>query len=107
MKLKKRILGTVDRPRFAVYKSNNHIYVQAIDDIEACTLLAFSTLKLELKELQKTKKPCDIAFDLGFEFGKKLIEKNITKGVFDRRNKPYHGRIAALANGIRKAGVIF
>ena len=107
MKIKNVIRGTNQRPRLSVFRSNKNIYIQAINDTDGTTILAYSSLNVEMKELEKNSKSCDMAREVGRLFGKKLIEQNIKQGVFDKQNRLYHGRIQALADGIREAGVIF
>nr|YP_011006136.1 50S ribosomal protein L18 [Dictyotopsis propagulifera]WAM63140.1 50S ribosomal protein L18 [Dictyotopsis propagulifera] len=104
---KKKIKGTRMRPRLSVHKSNNHIYAQVIDDSSAKTILSCSTLDLDIKskcEKTSTKLASKL---VGQILGTKLLSLNIKKIVFDRREKPYHGRIKELADGARFVGVIF
>lgn len=105
MKFKKKIYGTGEKPRFSVFRSNNHIYIQAINDKEGKTLLAFSTLNKEIQDKFSTTDNCEAAYNVGLIFGKKLIDKNIQNGIFDRNGRLYHGRIKALADGMREAGL--
>lgn len=104
---KKKLKGTANKPRLSVYRSNNHIYVQVIDDSCSKTILSCSTLEVEVKtKCEKTAtKPASKL--VGEMIGIRLLAKNIQKVVFDRGNKPYHGRIRELAEGARFAGVIF
>ena len=104
-KFKLRAIGSKDRPRLSIHRSNNHIYIQAIDDKLGETIIGYSTLNKDFQEKIKNTDNCEAAFLVGLNFGKKLLEKNIASGIFDRRNKRYHGRIKALANGIREAGI--
>ena len=106
MKFKKTLLGTSKKPRLSVFRSNNHIYIQAIDDEDGKTILAYSTLNNEIQNLNKNTNTCESSHLVGVIFGKKLLEKNINNGIFDRNGKLYHGRIKALADGIREAGII-
>lgn len=106
MKFKKKIRGTAEKPRLSVFRSNNHIYIQAINDVEGRTILALSTLNKEIGIGDSTTGNCQAAHNIGLAFGKKLIEQKIQKGIFDRNGKLYHGRIKALADGIREAGLI-
>lgn len=106
MKFRKKIQGTAGKPRLSVFRSNNHIYIQAIDDEEGKTLLAFSTLNQEIQEKASKTGTCEAAYAVGLLFGKKLLEQRVEKGIFDRNGKLYHGRVKALAEGIRKAGLI-
>lgn len=101
LKVRKKIKSTPDRPRVAVFKSGQHIYAQVIDDEKGVTLLASSDLKI--KEGTKSEK----ATKVGEELAKAALKKNVKKIVFDRGGFKYHGRIAALAQGLRKGGLIF
>ena len=104
---KKKIIGTTERPRLCVFRSNQHIYAQVIDDSKYSTLVSCSTLDIEIREKIKIAKTCEASELVGLLIGQRLIEKNIQTVVFDKRNKPYHGRIKALADGARKAGLNF
>jgi large subunit ribosomal protein L18 len=104
---KKKIKGTTERPRLCVFRSHQHIYAQVIDDIKCYTLVSCSTLDAEIKEQIETVKTCQASELVGLIIAKRLLEKNIQTVVFDKRNRPYHGRIKALADGARKAGLIF
>lgn len=100
-KIRKKVSGTESRPRVVVFKSDQHIYAQLINDEAQKTLVASSDLKV--KDGTKTEK----AMKVGEELAKKIIKKNITQVVFDRGGFRYHGRIAALAQGLRKGGLQF
>ena len=102
--IRKRICGTADRPRMTVTKSNRRISVQIIDDDKGHTLACASTLEKDLREIKATVAG---AGQLGEIIGKRLLEKNIKTVVFDRNGYLYHGIIKALADGTRKAGIIF
>jgi large subunit ribosomal protein L18 len=104
---KKKIIGTAEKPRLCVFRSNQHIYAQVIDDTKSSTLVSCSTLDLEIREQSEIGRTCKTSELVGLVLGKRLIEKNIKTVVFDKRNKPYHGRIKALAEGVRKSGLIF
>ena len=98
-----KIGGTKDRPRLSVFRSNKHIFSQIIDDQEGKTLVAASD-----KELEKIKKgKIEKAFMVGELIAKKALKKTIEKVVFDRGRYKYHGRVKALADGARKAGLQF
>lgn len=105
----KNILGTSKKPRLSVFRSNNHIYAQLIDDSIGKTLLESSSLKKSIKEkkVQEQLSPKQIAFLTGQQLGQIASEKGITKVVFDRGEKPYHGRIQNLAEGVRTFGLQF
>ncbi len=101
-RLRKKITGTTRRPRLAVFRSHLHIYVQAIDDENHRTLYQSSSLNMKEKI-----KPVDRAKKIGHKIAKKLIEGQIKKVVFDRGGYIYHGRIKAVAEGAREAGLKF
>ena len=107
MKIRNRFSGTAERPRLAVFRSNNHMYAQIIDDTVGNTLVAASTLEKEIKaELEKTNN-VDAAAYLGTVIAKRAIEKGIKEVVFDRGGFIYQGKIAALADAAREAGLEF
>ena len=107
MRIRNRFSGTAERPRLAVFRSNNHMYAQIIDDTVGNTLVSASTLEKEVKaELTKTNN-VDAAAYLGTVIGKRAVEKGIKKVVFDRGGFIYHGKIAALADAAREAGLEF
>ena len=106
-KLRNRFSGTPDRPRLAVFRSNNHMYAQIIDDTVGNTLVSASTLQKEVKaELDKTNDVAAAAY-LGTVIAKKALEKGITTVVFDRGGFIYQGKIKALADAAREAGLDF
>jgi large subunit ribosomal protein L18 len=102
--IRKRIEGTSERPRLAVFRSTRHIYAQVIDDLQQRTVAATSDVALE-GDKGKGKK--GRAKTVGVTIAKKLLEKGIDKVVFDRAGYKYHGRISALADGAREAGLKF
>jgi large subunit ribosomal protein L18 len=104
-RVRKKIKGTTERPRLNVHRSNKHIYAQIIDDVSGKTLAAVST-KSKALEGHDGKK-LDAAKKVGEAIGKLAIEKGIDKVVFDRSGYIYHGRIKALADGAREAGLKF
>lgn len=108
-KRKRRIRGSVEgtqeRPRLSVFRSNQHIYVQLIDDVKGQTLAAASTSEEELKS--KVKPTIEGAKTLGGLVAKRALAKNISKVVFDRSGYLYHGRIKALADAAREGGLQF
>ena len=107
MRIRNRLSGTSERPRLAVFRSNNHMYAQIIDDTVGNTLVAASTLEKEVKaELEKTNN-VDAAAYLGTVIAKRAIEKGINTVVFDRGGFIYQGKIAALADAAREAGLEF
>ncbi len=107
-RIRKKISGTSERPRLTVYRSQKHIYAQIIDDVAGKTLVTSSTLSKELKdEIAKVKTPIEVCKVIGKAAAKKALEKNIKEVVFDRNGYLYHGRIKAIADGAREAGLKF
>ena len=107
MKIRNRFSGTAERPRLAVFRSNNHMYAQIIDDTVGNTLVAASTVeKAVAAELEKTNN-VDAAAYLGTVIAKRALEKGITAVVFDRGGFIYQGKVAALAEAAREAGLEF
>ena len=107
MKIRNRFSGTAERPRLAVFRSNNHMYAQIIDDTVGNTLVAASTLEKDVKaELEKTNN-VDAAAYLGTVIAKRALEKGISTVVFDRGGFIYQGKIKALADAAREAGLEF
>jgi large subunit ribosomal protein L18 len=102
----KKVLGNSERPRLAVFRSHKHIYAQLIDDKNGFTLASSSTLE---KDFPSTISTCtkEASFEVGARIGKKALAKNLKPIVFDRGIRPYHGRIQSLAEGARKAGLVF
>ena len=106
-KIRNRFSGTAQRPRLAVFRSNNHMYAQIIDDTIGSTLVSASTLDKDVKaELEKTNN-VEAAAYLGTVIAKKALDKGITTVVFDRGGFIYQGKIAALAEAAREAGLEF
>ncbi len=106
-RMRNRFAGTPERPRLAVFRSNNHMYAQVIDDTVGNTLVAASTLDKEVKaELEKTNDVAAAAY-LGKVIAKKAQEKGITEVVFDRGGFIYQGKVQALAEAAREAGLNF
>ena len=106
-RIRNRFSGTAQRPRLAVFRSNNHMYAQIIDDTVGNTLVSASTLEKSVKsELEKTNN-VDAAAYLGTVIAKRAIEKGIKTVVFDRGGFIYQGKIAALADAAREAGLEF
>ena len=107
MRIRNRFSGTAERPRLAVFRSNNHMYAQIIDDTVGNTLVSASTLEKEIKaELNKTNN-VDAAAYLGKVIAKRAMDKGISEVVFDRGGFLYHGKIEALAEAAREAGLVF
>ena len=106
-RIRKKFEGTAERPRLSVFRSEKHIYAQVIDDTQGVTLAAASTLSSEYKELEPAKGKVGAAERIGELIAKKAQTKGISKVVFDRNGFIYHGRVQALADAARKAGLDF
>ncbi len=102
-----KISGTAQRPRFNVYRSLSHIYVQVIDDAAGTTLAAASTVEKEIAAMVKDKTKTEAAKIVGEEAAKRAMAKGITEVVFDRGGYIYTGRVEAVASGARDAGLKF
>ena len=106
-RIRNRFQGTAERPRLAVFRSNNHMYAQIIDDLSKTTLVAASTTEKEVKgELEKTNDVAAASY-VGTVIAKRALEKGITEVVFDRGGYVYHGKVQALADAAREAGLKF
>lgn len=106
-RVRKKIGGTAERPRFDVYRSNMHIYVQVIDDVAGKTLAAASTVEKEIGKMVEGKSKTEAAKIVGAEAAKRALTAGITEVVFDRGGYIYTGRVAAVADGAREAGLKF
>lgn len=105
-RIRKKVVGTAARPRLSVYRSLNHMYAQIIDDSKGVTITAASSLDSSLKNV-KQKGNIAMAKEVGGLIAKKAVEKGIKQVVFDRSGYLYHGRIKALADAAREAGLEF
>ena len=106
-KIRNRFSGTPERPRLSVYRSNDHMYAQIIDDTKGHTLAAASTNEKEAKAaLKHTNDPVAAAY-VGKLIGQRAVDKGIKEVVFDRGGFVYHGKVQALADAAREAGLIF
>ena len=101
----KKIVGTLEKPRLSVFRSHKHIYAQLIDDQNGHTLAFSSTVSKEIEVTSGANQKA--SFLVGQDLAKKAKQKNIQVIIFDRGNKPYHGRIKSLADGARTEGLIF
>ena len=106
-RIRNRFSGTAERPRLAVFRSNNHMYAQIIDDTVGNTLVAASTLDKDVKAQVEKTNNVDAAACVGTAIAKKAIEKGIKEVVFDRGGFVYHGKVQALADAAREAGLEF
>lgn len=102
-----KISGTAERPRLCITRSNSNLYAQFVDDVAGKTLLGVSTLGSDFKATGKSGATVEGAAVMGEIIGKKAIEAGITEIVFDRGGNLYHGRIKAVADGAREAGLKF
>lgn len=106
-RLRNHISGTAAKPRLAVFRSNNHMYAQVIDDTVGRTLVSASTLQADVKaDLEKTNN-VDAAAKLGTVIGKKAVDAGVKEVVFDRGGFIYQGKVQALADAAREAGLEF
>ncbi len=106
-RIRRKVTGTAARPRLTVYKSLKHIYAQIVDDVAGKTLVAAGSTSKALREGVKEDAKTDAAKKIGEAVAKAALEKGITQVVFDRNGFDYHGRIAAVAQGARDAGLQF
>ena len=102
----KKILGYPEKPRLSVFRSHKHIYAQIIDDKNRITLASSCTLEKSIS-LTSSSATQESSFSVGKNLAQKALSKNIEKVVFDRGNRPYHGRIKSLADGARSVGLLF
>lgn len=106
-RLRNKISGTAEQPRLAVFRSNMHIYAQIIDDTVGNTLCAASTMEADIKDKLEKTNNVEAAKAVGEAVAKKALEKGITTVVFDRGGFVYHGKVQALADAAREAGLQF
>ncbi len=107
MRIRKKITGTAERPRLNVYRSLKNISVQVIDDSTGNTLVSASSLEKIAKQQTKFENKVELAKYIGKLAGERAREKGITKVVFDRGGFLYHGRVKAVSEGAREAGLVF
>ena len=106
-RIRNKISGTPERPRLSVFRSTNHIYAQIIDDVNGVTLVAASTMEKVIADAVKEMSKSEQAKYVGGEIGRRALEKGVNTVVFDRSGYLYMGRIEALADGAREAGLVF
>jgi large subunit ribosomal protein L18 len=106
-RVRKRVSGTGAKPRLAVFRSLSHIYAQVIDDVERRTLASASDIEASLRDQATGKRKADVAELVGSLVAQRAREKGITAVVFDRGGYPFHGRVKALAEAAREAGLQF
>lgn len=104
--IRKKLNGSADRPRMVVFRSAKHIYAQIINDEVGRTLVAMSTISKDI-QLEDNLKRTQESFEVGLKLGEKALAAGIKQVCFDRNGFKYHGRIKALADGARKAGLSF
>ena len=102
-----KVSGTAERPRLRVTRSSAHIYAQVIDDVSGVTIAAASTVDAEVRPQIKTGSTVEAAKAVGEALAKRALDKGVTEVVFDRGGRLYHGRVKALADGARAAGLKF
>lgn len=106
-RVRRKVVGTSERPRLAVFRSGQHIYAQVIDDTQHHTLVAASTLDPDLKSDLKSGATCEASVKVGKLIAERCSTAGIQKVVFDRGGNIYHGRVKALADAAREAGLDF
>jgi large subunit ribosomal protein L18 len=106
-RVRRKISGTAERPRLAVFRSNQHIYAQLIDDIGQQTLVAASTVESEVKGKVESGATCTASEAVGTLIAQRALKQGIETVVFDRGGNLYHGRVKALADAARSAGLEF
>lgn len=102
-----KIVGSLEKPRLSIFRSHKHIYAQLIDDNKGHTLIAISTVTKNLFDKNKSTANQEAALFVGEVLATKALAFNINKVIFDRGNRPYHGRIKQVAEGARSKGLIF
>lgn len=106
-RIRRRVTGTPERPRLAIFRSNQHIYAQVIDDTRQHTLAAASTVEPELKPTLSSGGTCEASVQIGKLIAERAIAQGIQQVVFDRGGNLYHGRVKALADAAREGGLDF
>lgn len=107
LRIRKKVVGTPERPRLCVFRSLHHIYAQVIDDSTGRTLVSASTVEREVRKALKSTGNIEAAAYVGKLIGERALAQGITKVVFDRGGNKYHGRVKALAEAAREAGLAF
>ncbi|HEY9629030.1 MAG TPA: 50S ribosomal protein L18 [Coleofasciculaceae cyanobacterium] len=106
-RIRRKVTGTSERPRLAVFRSNQHIYAQVIDDTQHCTLASASTLEADLRTELASGGNCEASVQVGKLIAERAIAQGIQQVVFDRGGNLYHGRVKALAEAAREGGLTF
>ena len=107
LRVRAKLRGSADRPRVFVFKSNRYVYAQAINDENGTVIVSACTLEKALRDKMKNTKNKEACESLGQILAERLKEKKVERIVFDRGTHPYHGRVKALADALRKAGLAF
>ncbi len=107
LRVRKRVEGSPERPRLSVYRSLSHIYAQVIDDVKGHTIASASDIDADVKAAKSGKKKADVAKLVGTLIGKRAVEQGVSQVVLDRGGYRFHGRVKALADGAREAGLKF
>jgi len=107
LRIRKKIFGSNERPRLSVHRSVKHFFIQLVDDVNQKTLFSFSTLDKDFRKSIKQTGNIEAAKKLGEYFGPQILKKGIKKITFDRGGYVFHGRVKALADSLRKAGLEF
>lgn len=107
LRTRHRVKGTAETPRLCVFRSHNHIYAQVIDDVSGCTLVSSSTLDKTLFAGETSTCTCEASSMIGRSIAEKSLKANISTVIFDRGGRVYHGRVKALADAARSAGLQF
>ncbi|MBW4468720.1 MAG: 50S ribosomal protein L18 [Pegethrix bostrychoides GSE-TBD4-15B] len=106
-RVRRVVTGTSERPRLAVYRSNQHIYAQLIDDSQHCTIVSASTVEAELRAELERGSTCGASAQVGKLIAERAKAKGVEQVVFDRGGNLYHGRVKALADAAREGGLSF
>jgi len=106
-RIRAKVKGTAERPRLAIFRSNQHIYAQVINDTEQRTLVSASTVEANLKSQLASSATCEASTQVGKVVAQRALEQGIRQVVFDRGGNLYHGRVQALAEAARQAGLEF
>ena len=107
VRVRKKVFGTIERPRLTVFRSLNNVYVQLIDDLKGVTILGLSSSGPEIKKMKVSGAKTDVSKTVGKLIAEKAKKKGIKKVVFDRSGYLYHGRVKAVAEGAREGGLEF
>jgi large subunit ribosomal protein L18 len=106
-RVRQKVVGTLQRPRLCVFRSVNHIYAQVIDDESGHTLVAACDLEADIRKKANGKRKTEVASLVGQRLAERAQEKGIGTAVFDRGGYKFHGRVKALADAVRKGGLVF